>query len=272
MNIIDAHTHIGLTPGKDVRNLLLAMDDAGVAKAAVFAAPCLTDGVVTTDYVLNAVKDHTDRLFVVAAPEITPKGYGSNADYKNEKIAEDWIGRGVRAFKFYTGYQHFYPNSPCVYPFVELLQKHNLPAIFHCGDTFDEAKGAKLKYAHPLAIDDLAVDMPGLKIIIAHMGSPWVIDAAQVCYKNKNVYTDCSGFTYGSFDPRSAKRFREMWKTFDDINEGNGTSKILFGTDWPISNPFIYVREVTELAGINGATAIKDVMHRNAEKVFNLDS
>ncbi len=36
-------------------------------------------------------------------------------------------------------------------------------------------------------IDDLAVDYPDLKIVICHIGNPWIKDCMEVVNKNKNV-------------------------------------------------------------------------------------
>jgi predicted TIM-barrel fold metal-dependent hydrolase len=53
--------------------------------------------------------------------------------------------------------------------------------MIHCGDTF--ATNAKLKYAYPLNVDEVATDNPDLKIIICHLGNPWILDCQEVLYK-----------------------------------------------------------------------------------------
>jgi len=77
--------------------------------------------------------------------------------------------------------------------------------------------------------------MPQLKIVIAHMGYPWVADAAEVCYKNKNVYTDTSGFVYGTFTKNDEALFKDILRTYTAI--AGSLDKVLFGTDWPLSAP-----------------------------------
>ena len=262
--IIDAHTHIHLDPGESgqtVSDLLAAMDKVGIDMAAVFAAPI---NGLSTERVLKEIAPHPDRLFAVASVSpILP-------DFQRAPSrVERWLAEGrVRALKFYTGYEHFYPADARLRAYLKLLVKYDRPAIFHSGDLYDKIPGAKLKYSHPLAIDDLAAEMPDLKIIIAHLGSPWALDAAQVCYKNRNVYADCSGFTYGAFDANQRRRFGRMWKTFDEINEGAAAAKILFGTDWPISDPRSYIKVVRACAG--DAASAEKVFSKNAQKLFGL--
>lgn len=258
--LIDAHTHIHLDPGvhgQEIKDLLANMDDAGIGRAAVFAAPI---NGLPTERVIAEVAPHRDRLFAVGSVSPTMEGFT-----RTPEQVEAWLARGdVRALKFYTGYEHFYPADARIRPFMELLVKYDRPAIFHMGDLYDKIPGAKLKYSRPIEVDELAAEMPDLKIIIAHVGYPWVIDAAQVCYKNKNVYADCSGFVYGGFSLRSQKRFRNVWREFDEITESSG--KMLFGSDWPISGMHDYVEIVGQLAGAHR----EKVFHGNAETLFGL--
>jgi uncharacterized protein len=71
--------------------------------------------------------------------------------------------------------------------------------MIHTGDVF--LKTAKVKFSHPLNIDDVAVDNPELKIVMCHLGNPWIIDCQEVLYKNRNVYADISGLIIGNFTP-----------------------------------------------------------------------
>lgn len=263
--IIDAHTHILLDDDRQdqtVDDLLRNMDAAGIDRAAVFASTI--NRLPTNARVLKDTKRHRDRLFVVGS--VSPLKPKFRVD---PKVIDDWLGEGrIRALKFYTGYEHFYPDDERLRPYMELLVKHGRPAIFHMGDCYDKIPGARLKYAQPLPIDDLAVDLPDLKIIIAHMAPPWVETTAEVCYKNPNVYTDCSGFVYGGFDERHARMFRAYWQTIDDVTGGHAADKILFGTDWPISDTAPYVDIVRDCAG-DAASAGK-IFSDNARKLFGL--
>ncbi len=47
-------------------------------------------------------------------------------------------------------------------------------------------------------MDEVAVDFPGVRFVLAHFGNPWLIDAAEVLFKNANVWADLSGLFVGS--------------------------------------------------------------------------
>ena len=51
-------------------------------------------------------------------------------------------------------------------------------------------------------IDDVAVDFPDLKIIMAHPSFPWQDEAISVCLHKVNVYIDLSGWSPKYFSPR----------------------------------------------------------------------
>ena len=68
-------------------------------------------------------------------------------------------------------------------PFYRLAEECNIPVIFHTGDT--ESTDSKLKFAHPSGIDEIAVEYPQVNFLIAHLGNPWLMDAAEVDSKKR---------------------------------------------------------------------------------------
>ncbi|MEN9342145.1 MAG: hypothetical protein RIQ54_401 [Candidatus Parcubacteria bacterium] len=236
--IIDAHSHIGFSdPLKgSVDNLLASMEKAGIEKAMVFAGKI---GHCTTNDLLESVRGYTDILYPIgsfSALDLLP-----DVEFIEQLLRE----KKIFGLKFYTGYEYFYPTDEKLYPYFELLSIYNRPAIFHMGDTYKKVVTAKLKYAHPLAIDEVAVEFPKMKIIIAHVGYPWIIETAEVCAKNDNVYTDTSGFVYGPFTPIDREVFTKIIDYFKQ--HAPIASCLLFGTDWPISNQQSYVQTMSDL-------------------------
>src|SRR6185437_4398865 len=113
----------------------------------------------------------------------------------------------VRALKAYLGYLHYAPDHPGYRPYYELAERYQLPVIFHTGDTYSPC--AKLRYAQPLLVDDVAVDHPKVKFVLAHLGNPWLTDAAEVIYKNINVWADLSGLVVGDAESFTVEERRE---------------------------------------------------------------
>lgn len=257
--IIDAHTHLGRPGGvldRRVGDLLQSMDAAKIDKALVFAGRLNS---LTTKDLLDEIAPHRDRLYGVGSISMRPRGraFGRRHWAEVDTLLKSGLIRGL---KFYPGYEYFYPADEWLRPFLKKLVKYDRPAIFHSGDTYSKAGGAKLKYAMAIHIDDLAAEMPDLKIVIAHLGWPFVREAAAVVYKNQNVYADCSGLFYGE---ASLTGLMPVWTEFVSIA---GADKVLFGSDWPICDQKSYVESVKLLysryEGLN--------FEGNAVKLFGL--
>lgn len=262
MTIIDCHTHIGRNEKfQGIKQLLESMDKANIDKALVFASRV---GDCPNEHLLQEIAPHKDRLYGVAY-------FDGQIGYKNHGLHEwankvsDWYGeKKIVAVKFYTGYEHYYPVDQA--PFLAHLNFMGCPAIFHSGDCLAGETKAKLKYAHPLHIDEVAVDFQNMNFVIAHLGFPWNKDAAQVCYKNTNVYADMSGFVYGKFKKDDCDKFDKVVKEFIEICP---SEKLMFGSDWPISDQISYVS--ASIVSLSFHDRDK-MLFKTAQKVFKLSS
>ena len=280
--IIDCHTHLGRNEHitSDVKSLLSSMDSAKIDKALVFAGELNN---ITTPEMLAEIEPYRDRLYGVASwnfnhtTNLTSPLYGDWALWNHQATIMRKLHktRHIAALKFYTGYDHYMPDSPQVrYALEELSRSDNpCPVIFHCGDCLSSVCRAKLKYAHPLNIDEIAVDFPNINFVIAHMGFPWIKDAAEVCYKNKNVFTDISGFVYKDFETDDKIKFKKVLDEFLDIA---GSDKLLFGTDFPISNQRSYLEALEWVATHSLNKKVSEIfcpeyMTQNTIRAFKLN-
>jgi predicted TIM-barrel fold metal-dependent hydrolase len=177
---------------------------------------------------------------------------------------------GVKALKGYLGYLHFGPEHPGYRPYYELAERFRLPVIFHTGDTYSPR--AKLRYAHPLLVDEVAVDHPGVRFVLAHVGNPWLIDAAEVIYKNLNVWADISGLAVGdaaafAADDRQEALAEVLAGVRKAFRYAERPNRFLYGSDWPLAPLEVYRSWV--------AQAIPEIYHEqvfeeNARALFRL--
>ncbi len=269
--IIDCHTHLGRNDHikASVKELLESMDGAKIDKALVFAGD-LND--CPNNYLLSELKPHRDRLKAVAAAH--PFKWEKMSDIQRDAghLADLYQSADIVAVKFYTGYDHYFPGDRVIEDYLIDLESVGCPAIFHSGDCLNSVKCAKIKYAHPLHIDDVAVDFPHMNFVIAHMGYPWHRDAAEVCYKNKNVFADISGFVYGNFSGPDMTKFQRVLHEFLDIADSD---RLLFGTDWPISNQASYLDALDWVSAHTTNRKMSEIfsaqyMTQNVKKAFKL--
>ncbi len=264
--IIDAHAHItpklnakfSNTPNEKILEILLKeMRDNGVDQTFVIAS--YRDDVCSprTQETLELVKN-TPQIRVIGTLNIeTFKKKDLDA---LEKLLK---ARAIIGIKLYLGYQYIYAYDQRVFPIYELCTMYDVPAVFHTGDTF--RTDGKLRYSHPLTIDDVAVEFPNLKIVIAHVGNPWVLDCAAVLYKNENVYADISGLVVcNNFDTPDGELVKRRIKELIAYASPN---KLIYGTDWPLANMGDYIK-FTESLGITGRK-MECMMGENALAVFS---
>jgi predicted TIM-barrel fold metal-dependent hydrolase len=187
--------------------------------------------------------------------------------YQQRDLRElaDFLQAGlVKGLKLYPGYEPFYPNDPKFDVVYDFAAKHRLPVMIHSGDTYSPS--GKVKYSHPLHVDEVAVDHPGVNFVICHIGNPWIRDCMEVVYKNKNVYTDISGLVLGNFTDRFEEYMRRQLQEM--LVYGVEPDKVLFGTDWPISSMESYIEFIDDIA--LPPKEKKKILFENSVEVFRL--
>ncbi len=189
--------------------------------------------------------------------------------YKLDEISLLQLEKDVQkpecvGIKIYLGYYPFFAYDDVYEPVYKIAKKYQVPVVFHTGDTYSER--GRLRFSHPLAIDEVAVKHREMTIMMAHFGDPWVLDGAEVVYKNSNVYADLSGLVVGS-----SGEIKRLQKTrfFDHLLHAltftNNYEKFLFGTDWPLTQIKPYVEFIQDIIP---KEYHKDVFYHTAIKVF----
>jgi len=141
-----------------------------------------------------------------------------------QKDMESLLRMGMRLIKIHPPHQLLYANDYLngveeLETIYRVAEENGVPVMIHTGTSV--FPGARNKYGDPIYVDDVAVDFPKLKILIAHGGRPlWMDTAFFLLRRHKNVYLDIS-----SIPPR---RLLEGFPRLEMIAQ-----KTLFGTDWP---------------------------------------
>jgi uncharacterized protein len=263
--IIDVHTHLNnyheeksVSLDENLDRLRAAMERNGVDAACVLTSYKVGPNRPSTREVVHAVRDIRN-LYVVAGV--------SYLNYRQADLREiaEYLGQGlVKGLKIYPGYEPYYPWDPRMRVVCDLCMEFDVPLMIHTGDTY--APSGKLKYAHPLQVDELAVDHPSLKIVICHLGNPWFRDCMEVVYKNRNVYADISGLVLGDFDSRFERWLRQQLEEI--ILYAGEPSYLLYGTDWPLSAMESYVEFMKKLKMAEKNKEL--ILYQNAARLFRL--
>jgi uncharacterized protein len=185
-----------------------------------------------------------------------------------ESLLERWEKeREIVAVKLFPGYLPFYPHDPRLAPVYEFAHRRGVPVMIHQGDTMD--RGALVKFARPIEVDEVAVRYPDVRFVLCHFGNPWMEEAAELVYKNENVYADTSGL----LAPPSAHYFEKMVercrrRLINAIVTVGSPERILYGSDWPLES---IATAVGLVDGLDLPRADRDaILGGNARRLFRL--
>ena len=167
---------------------------------------------------------------------------------------------GIRGFKFHPSLQGFAPDDRLAYPLYEVIEELGAVALFHTGQTGIGAGvrgggGIRLKYSNPMLVDDVAVDFPDLRIILAHPSFPWQDEALAVATHKEHVHIDLSGWSPKYFPPQLIRYANSLLQ-----------DKVLFGSDYPVLTPD---RWLADFAALDIKEHVKPkILVRNAARLI----
>jgi len=277
MRIFDVHVHIQpwqmVNPdalamiddpshanAKDIlstpENLLRHMDEQGVERLCCinYVSPDVMGFTrEVNDWIADYTKDHRDRLVPVGS--VNPL---------HEMNVRDEIRRvldlGIGMIKIHPPHQLFSPNAYRgeLWQLAEIYREceaRGVPVMFHTGTSvFPRARNV---FADPMPVDDVAVDFPNLKIILAHAGRPLYGETAFfLARRHPNVNIDLSGIP-----PKALPKYFPRVAQIAD--------KVVWGTDWPSPGVASMKRNVEEFLSLNlGEEVERRILWDNAARLF----
>ena len=273
MSIIDCHVHLnnydqinknerkGLSLQERLNSLLDTMENNNIYYSILLSSYKIDLNRPSTSQIIDIINknDNKNKIGVVGGFTIDNH---TKEDLKNYK---QWLKDDIiKGIKLYCGYEHHYPYDERYQIVYDICVEFDCPLMIHTGDAFSNR--AKVKYSHPLNIDDVAVDNPELKIVMCHIGNPWITDCQEVLYKNSNVYADISGLIVGDFTSSGEIHYADKIKEI--LNYVDSPHHLLYGSDWPISNMKSYTNFVQKL-GLD-KESYDLLMYKNAKSIFKI--
>lgn len=237
-------------------NLLRFLDAEGVERACCinYVSPDVMGFTrEVNDWIAKFTSAHRDRL--VAVGSVNPL---HEMDVRGE-IARV-LDLGIGLIKIHPPHQLFSPNAYRgeLWQLAEIYrecEERGVPVMFHTGTSvFPRARNV---FADPMPIDDVAIDFPKLRIILAHAGRPLYGETAFfLARRHPNVNIDVSGIP-----PRSLTRY---FPRLADI-----ASKVLWGTDWPSPGVTSIRKNIEDFRALGLGEAVeRKVLWENAVALF----
>jgi predicted TIM-barrel fold metal-dependent hydrolase len=270
--IVDVHTHLPehrqrvkvekpkyytARPGVSIDTEALCWEDhfnamKSVDKAIVFKIAHGKEKV--NDSVAEYVNLHSQKI--IGFLSVDPNEEGS-VDEVERAVTE----LRLKGIKLGPAYQNFHPFCDKACAVYSKAQDLGIPIIFHLGTT--PGRWEPLEYTHPLFLEKVAIAFPELKMVVAHMGHPWILDTIVLIRKQPNIYADISALFY------------RPWQFYNALvlcNEYGQMHKLLFGSDWPVTTPEETIDQLRKVNKITKGTNLPKVPEEEIEELINRDA
>ena len=238
--IVDVHTHVWERPAhlsetfiQDAQiaagnpDLQIAVDldahwaaMAPVDRAIVLGFRARHVGVlVPNEYVAAYVDRHPEKL--IGFCSVDPQ----DADALDQ-LEHAVRMLGLRGLKVAPIYQNVHPSDPRFVALMKMAEALGVPVLIHQGTTFCE--NVSLELANPVLLQPLALQFPRLRMVIAHLGHPWIAETLVLIRKHRHLYSDISALYYRPWQFYNALVMAMEYGVID---------RLLFGTDYPFTTP-----------------------------------
>ncbi len=173
---------------------------------------------IPTALVSSYVRRHPDKLIGVAGIDPT----NLEEALAELELAHDKLG--MKAITVSPAAQDFHPaDSRAMQVFAEAARM-GMPVLVDHGH-FRVA--SKMEFARPVLLDEVARELPQLKLVISHMGYPWVDECIVLLGKHPNIYADISSLLHRPWQAYNALMSACQYGVID---------KLLFGSDFPYTS------------------------------------
>ena len=260
MTIIDMHAHVfpdkiapaaidslegegGVVAYYDgtVDGLVAAMDRAGVDRSLI--AP-----VATKASQVCSIND-----WVMSLPRTRIIPFGAMHPELVDPAAEmaRLVQSGIKGFKLHSHDQDFCPDEPRMSAIYEAAIDAGLIILFHAGG-FPVAHGFE---SRPVHFSRMLDQHPGLRCILAHMGSYLFWDEVREHLLGKNVHFD-TAYVPGNLPDAE----------FVALMRDHGVDKVMFGSDGPWTDAAVEIAHLRRL----GLTLAEEraIFAENAERLL----
>jgi predicted TIM-barrel fold metal-dependent hydrolase len=241
-----------------VATLLGQMEEAGIDQAVILPLDCSAEHqrtVISNEQVSWLCERHEQLIGFASVDPRDPSA--------PERLERAVRQQGLRGLKLDPALQRFdLASREHAFPVYECAAELQVPVLIHCGMSF--APKGRASAAHPLALEDVAAEFPGLRIVIAHFGWPWVMEAVMLALKFPNVSLDTSVLYSGT--PADSIRHVMSDLIGLDVIDRSLSSQIVFGSNYPRVDPKRMVDGIRRLE--LPAALERRIFHDNAARLL----
>ena len=215
---------------------------------------------------LSDARENVDQ-WVAAAPGRFVPSVAWTADFPDLAMLRDAYaaGRLKGMGEIATQYASIAPNDSRLMPYFALAEQFDVPVLIHTLGIGAPLPGFRSALGHPLALEDVLVRHPRLRLYVEDCGWPFLDEMIALMNQYPQVYCDLSTITW--IIPRPAfHRYLQM------LVEGGLGKRLMFGSDqmqWPETIGLAI--EAIETATVLTQDQRRDIFYNNAVSFLRLD-
>ena len=177
---------------------------------------------------------------------------------------EDKTNKGARGVKIVLLALSIYADDPRLWPAYERISQLGIPMVSQAG-AGGELGDRGDSYGRPRYFAKAMEAFPDLVVNIAHLGHGYDDDVIDLCQRFPNFHADLSGRLPEIEDPDEEMTADSL----ADFIRRCGPEHILFGTNYPMSDPVQYARIMRALPLADDAKQM--VASGNAKRLLGLE-
>lgn len=171
---------------------------------------------VPNEFVADFVRKHGNRAKGFACVDPMAEDAPAKLEYAVREL-------GLHGLKISPVYGAFDPWCQEAARLYRLCDKLRVPLLWHQSAAY--ASASALEHGNPILLDKIGREFPRLRMIVAHLGQPWMGETVVLLRKHPQIFSDLSA------------RFHRKWQLYNGLMlalEYKVTSQLLFGSDFPL--------------------------------------
>ncbi|MEM9020938.1 MAG: amidohydrolase family protein [Planctomycetota bacterium] len=177
------------------------------------------------------------------------------------KSLESALGMGLVGVTVNPAAAGFHPTDTAAMQLFEACQHHHVPVLIESGTLV--AREARMEFARPVLLDEVAREFPELKLILGAFGDPWVDEGVALIAKHPTVYGDLAALT---------QRPWQLLHALLTAHHLGAINQVLFGSNFPFATPEQAIKTMYSINTLTQGTHLPSVPREQLRSIVERDT
>jgi predicted TIM-barrel fold metal-dependent hydrolase len=204
-------------------------------------------------YVSEYVRRYSSKLIGFAGVDPTEETWREELS-----LAQDELG--LKGVTVSPGLQDFHPADTRAMELYAECVRRGMPVLF---EQNHRSAAAKMEHSRPLLLDEVAREFRELRIVVSHLGYPWIDETVVLLAKHANVFADVAGL------------LRHPWLSYNALlpaYEYDVMEKLLFASDFPHRAPAECIEALYSVNQISVGTNLVAIPRQKLRGIVERDA